>query len=343
MIQRVLIVGAGSIGKRHLRIARELLPTADIRVLRHTKTTQMPEGANGFFFNIEEAISFQPEIAVLANPAPFHIEIAKPLAEIGTHLLIEKPLSVNQNGIEELIYIAQRTGSQVLIGYNLRYLHSLQYFKKSILERKCGRILSVHSVVGQALPSWRPESDYKQSVSARSDLGGGVLLELSHELDYLRWIFGDVNWTMAVLRKQSKLEIDVEDSALMIFEFKSIDAEAPIIANVSLDFVRHDTTRTCTVVGEYGTLRWDGLAGSVDYYSIEQKQFVQIYKSTQPAAESYVEEWKDFLFCINNKTNVYGSLNDGLAVLNIIESVRESSLMGLRVEVNYTKLKENNQ
>ena len=343
MIQRVLIVGMGSIGTRHLRIARELLPTADIRVLRHELTTHIPEGANGVFFRIDEVIAFRPEIAVLANPAPFHIDVARPLAEVGTHLLIEKPLSINENGVEELNNIALRSGSKVLVGYNLRYLHSLQYFKKLISEGKCGRVLSVHSAVGQALPSWRPESDYKQSVSARSDLGGGVLLELSHELDYLRWVFGDVNWTMAVLRKQSKLEIDVEDSVLMIFEFKSINAETPIIANVSLDFVRQDPTRVCTAVGEEGTLRWDGLSGSIEYYSAVQKQFIQIYKSTQQAAESYIEEWKDFLFCLNDKANSFKSLNDGLAVLNIIEAVRESSLTGLRTEVNYTKLNENNQ
>ena len=343
MIQRVLIVGLGSIGKRHLRIIRELLPLAEIRVLRHEQGMPVPEGAQGIFSSIEEALHFKPEVAVLANPAPFHLRIAKPLVELGVHLLIEKPLSINSNGIEELIKIAQRTGSKVLVGYNLRYLDSLQHFRNLILEKKCGRVLSVHSIVGQALPSWRPDTDYRLSVSARADLGGGVLLELSHEIDYLRWIFGDVNWTMAVLRKQSALEIDVEDSALMIFEFTSVDAGMPIIANVSLDFFRQDAVRTCTAIGDAGTLKWDGLTGTVEYCSINQNKLIQIYEGSKQADESYLAEWRDFLFCIQNNIKLSESIRDSLAVLKIIEAVRESSLTGTRSEISYTNLKENYQ
>jgi predicted dehydrogenase len=90
LINRILIVGLGSIGRRHLRLARELIPNADIRVLRHQSTNELPEYSNGCFFSIEDAILFAPQIAVIANPAPFHIYTARKLAEIGVHLLIRK-------------------------------------------------------------------------------------------------------------------------------------------------------------------------------------------------------------------------------------------------------------
>ena len=92
-INRILIVGHGSIGKRHLRLARNRFPDADIRVLRHLKSTSTPENSNGCFDNIEDALRFAPQLAVIANPATFHIEVALKLTEQGVHLLIEKPFS----------------------------------------------------------------------------------------------------------------------------------------------------------------------------------------------------------------------------------------------------------
>ena len=103
MIDRILIVGLGSIGKRHLRLARELLPKADIRVLRHQASSEIPELSNGCFSSIDKAIAFAPQIAVIASPAPFHIPTAQALAEVGVQLLIEKPLSASLDGVTQLL------------------------------------------------------------------------------------------------------------------------------------------------------------------------------------------------------------------------------------------------
>ena len=126
MIQKILIVGHGSIGKRHLRIARALFPNADIRILRHLKTDNEIENKNDYFWDIEEALAFSPQIAVIANPAPFHVSIAKQLAQIGAHLLIEKPLSDSLDGIQELIKICEENQVVLMVGYNLRYSPSLK-------------------------------------------------------------------------------------------------------------------------------------------------------------------------------------------------------------------------
>jgi predicted dehydrogenase len=142
MIKRILIVGLGSIGKRHLRVARELLPQAEIAVLRHKIYGTIPEGADHVFSTMVEALAFMPQMAVIANPATFHLAAAMPLAELGVHLLIEKPLSATSEGVEELLKICKATGAVLTIGYNLRFLQSLQKFK-SILDDKelvtCGR------------------------------------------------------------------------------------------------------------------------------------------------------------------------------------------------------------
>ena len=153
-----------------------------------------------------------------------------------------------------------------MIGYNLRFFSSLKYFRQLILDNYAGKVLLVHAEYGRYLPSWRPNQNYKSSVSARRDLGGGVLLELSHELDYLRWIFGEISWLKATTNIQSNLVLDVEDSANMFFGFKPSLGGGQLIGTLSIDFIRHDPTRKCIAIGEKGTLCWDGLLEQVAFY-----------------------------------------------------------------------------
>jgi predicted dehydrogenase len=328
LINRILIVGLGSIGKRHLRLAKELLPKADIRVLRHQVTSEVPEFSNGCFSGIEEAIAFAPQIAVIASPSPFHIATAQSLAEVGVHLLIEKPLSNSLDGVTQLLETCQKQGTVLLTGYNLRFLPSLQRFRDLLGEGVIGKVLSVRCEIGQYLPSWRPDSDYRQSVSARRELGGGVLLELSHELDYLRWIFGEIDWVKATLSHQSSLEIDVEDTAHLILGFTPTTDGHQLIGSVNLDFIRHDTTRLCTSIGENGSLRWNGLTGEVALYETGAKEWRELFSHTHQRDDSYLAEWQNFIECITEHKRPMITGEDGLKVLQIIEAARNSATSG---------------
>jgi predicted dehydrogenase len=338
LINRILVVGLGSIGKRHLRLARELLPKADIRVLRHQATSEVPELSNGCFSSIEEAIAFIPQIAVIANPAPFHVAIAQALAEVGVHLLIEKPLSSLLDGVVQLLETCQKQGTVLLSGYNLRFLPSLQRFRDLLNNHVIGNILSVHCEVGQYLPSWRPDSDYRQGVSARHELGGGALLEISHELDYLRWIFGEVDWVKASLSRQSSLEIDVEDTAHLILGFAPRSDGHKLIGVVNLDFIRHDTTRLCAAIGENGSLRWNGLTGEVALYEAGAKDWRELFSSPHQHDESYLAEWENFIACVTEQQTPLITGMDGLKVLQIIEASRNSAASGGQVFVTQTQL-----
>ena len=326
LINRILIVSLGSIGQKHLRIARKLVPNADIRVLRHTDSNKIPQYANGCFSSIEEAIIFAPQIAIVASPSSHHISVAQKLANFGVHLLIEKPISNNLDGVIELIQICHTKNICLLIGYNLRYLPSLQHFRDLLGENIIGKILSVRCEVGQYLPSWRNGNNYHEGVSARQDLGGGALLELSHEIDYLRWIFGEVNWVKASLSKQSSLKIDVEDSAHIIMSFMPSLSGHELIASVDLDFIRHDASRLCTAIGENGSLQWNGITEEVLIYESNSSEWRQLYSCKSKKDESYIAEWKDFISCvIENKTPLITGI-DGLKIMQIIEAVRKSSV-----------------
>ena len=326
MLERLLIVGYGSIGKRHAKLARKLLPKAEITVLRHKSCDGKDnQDIDRCVTNLNDALKFKPQAAVIANPAPHHIKAAFPLAQLGVHLLIEKPISNTSKDVSQIIDICRSKNSILMTGYNLRYLNSLQKFREFIQEERVGKIFSVRAEIGQYLPSWRPDSDYRENVSARSELGGGVLLELSHDIDYLCWLFGDVEWISSLQSKQSDLEVDVEDTAYITFGFSSVDGSKPVTVNLNMDFIRHDTTRFCKVIGELGTLYWNALNGSIGLMEQGSSDWKIIYEKRNKRDDSYIAEWENFIDCIENKKTPLVTGQDGLSVIKIIEAARESS------------------
>jgi len=323
MVDRALIVGLGSIGLRHLRLLREALPNAEIWVLRHSECDESVEYADKCTTNIKEARAFQPEIAIIASPAPFHLETAAQLAEDGTHLLIEKPLSVSTAGVEAFLTECEKKNVLVQVGYNLRFLESLQQFKQELSDRgRIGKILSVRCEIGQYLPGWRPAKDYRNTVSAQSKLGGGALLELSHELDLLRWVFGSVDWVSSWNGKLSSLEIDVEDCAYINLGFSS-----GVVGNLCMDFLRHDTTRCCTAIGEFGTLRWDGVVGTVSLFTPEANSWEILIERVPDRDASYREQIRAFLDAVVSRQLPprASTGKDGLAVLDLVSAAIESA------------------
>lgn len=334
-IDRVLIVGLGSIGKRHLRIARQLLPHADIRVLRRNECDSIPEHSNGVFTSIEGVKSFLPQIAVIANPAPFHLSVANALLDCRTHLLIEKPLSTSVDDVQKIIDRSQKLGLILSTGYNLRFLLSLQKYRALLADEIVGKVLSVRCEVGQYLPSWRINIDYRSSVSAKKELGGGALLELSHELDYLRWIFGEVEWVKASISRQSQLDIDVEDIVHLTIGFSSKERDFQLIGTVNMDFIRHDATRTCIAIGSKGSLLWNGMTGEVAIYNQGDSNWTRLHDVVQDADDSYKGEWRHFIESVNRKSRPMVDGTDGLKVLHIIKAARESAVLnGIKCAVN---------
>ena len=332
MLERLLIVGLGSIGRRHARLARSLVPGTQIAVLRRADSGESEPSIDRCFTSLAAALEFRPQAAVIAGPATHHVETASALARAGAHLLVEKPISDTNRGVTELIADCRSRGLTLMTGYNLRFLPSLRRFRELVAARRIGRVLSVRAEVGQFLPQWRPQSDYRQTVSAKASLGGGVLLEVSHEIDYLRWIFGEVSWVSAVLRKQSQLEIDVEDTAHLVLGFKG-DVAQPVVAALSMDFVRHDTTRMCTAIGETGSLRWNAIAGTVEVFEPGAAAWQCLSTDAPQRDESYVAQWRHFLECIASNISPAVSGEDGLQVVRIIEAARESSRTGAMVSL----------
>ena len=343
MINRILIVGTGSAGSRHLYLAKNLFPEAEIKVLKLNKSEGDLETTGKTLRTLDDALKFKPQIAIIANPSTFHVDVAMSLASIGSHLLIEKPISNSIDKVLELIALCREKNLVLMTGYNLRFLPSLISFKRFLDESYAGEIFSVRTDVGQYLPNWRPSRNYQDSVSANKSLGGGVILELSHEIDYLRWIFGEVEWVSGILTKQSNLEIDVEDTAHITLGMFAHETRKQLIISANLDFVRHDSTRMCIAICENGSLRWDGIVGEVAFMKPDSHTWEVIFSETVTSDYTYRKEWENFVKCIiQNETPVVTGL-DGLKTVEIVEAIRESSKLGNRVFVTHSTMDSDKQ
>lgn len=328
---KALVVGSGSIARRHLANFRRLLPHAEVGCVSASgrpladgetcATTQHP--------SLAAAIAWAPDLAVIASPAPLHLDQACLLLDAGIPVLIEKPLSDSLGRVRDASPLLARHRDRIEVAYNLRFLSSARRMKALIDEGRAGRILGLRIEVGQYLPDWRPNADYRRQVSANRSLGGGVLLELSHELDYITWLFGRFDHVFCIAANSGQLEIDVEDHADILLSRNGLTAQ------VHLDFLQRRASRSCKVIGSNGTLQWDLIANRI---LLEGPAGEEVLFS-DPAADRndmYVEQLRGFIEVAAGRTAPRITLEDGLVVLDMIEAMRQSAATGRQVPLPFT-------
>ncbi len=323
MEERYLIVSLGSIGLRHLKNLRYLKPSSKIAILHlQNKSNDIPNEADFCFINIQDAINFSPIAAIICSPASLHVKIASQLIARKIHVLIEKPISDKLDGLDPLLETATKMGVLVMTGYNLRFLSSLIKVKAIIKSDLIGKILSVKAEVGQYLPDWRPNTNYINSVSAKKDLGGGVLLELSHEIDYLYSIFGMPHKIFAIGGTYSSLEIDVEDMILLNMEY---NIPNKMMVNIHMDFIQRKSCRSSKFIGSEGTIFWDVIEDEIVVYKSDKEpvlKFSNLENSNRNTM--YIQELKHFLTCISKGETPQIDGYQGRDVLRIVDAAKKS-------------------
>lgn len=316
-VDRGLVVGLGSIGRRHLANLRALRPDMAIWALRRTGT-ESPDPTVPVVGSLDEALAVHPQVAILASPAPCHVTEALALAKAGVHLLVEKPLSDRLEGVADLLDTCRRRGVVLMTGYTLRFAPSLMALKEAL--PRIGRILSVRAEVGQYLPDWRPGTDYRQGVTARPELGGGAALELSHEFDTLRWLLGEVSQVCALSGSRGDLDLPVEDLVEALLTFRS-----GVFGSVHLDLLQRVPTRTCRILGTEGTLLWDGIAHGLRLFT--QGAWIDLVRPDDPPFDRnrmYVDELAHFLACVEDGLPPKVTGEDGLRALEIALAAKAS-------------------
>lgn len=327
-----LVIGCGSIGKRHISNLKQLgvedVIVQDVSIARCQEVAQ--EFGIKTFIDVEEAILQKPEVALVCTPTSLHIQPAILAAQKGCHLFIEKPLSHSMQGVHELLNIVKKNNLITLVGCNMRFHPGVAGMKALLDKGKIGRVLCARLQGGSYLPDWHPWEDYRLSYSARKELGGGVILDGIHELDYIRWFLGEVEEVSCVAGKLSELEIETEDMAEILLKFSS-----GAVAEVHLDYLQRAYSRSCQLIGEEGTILWDFNENDIKYYLAESKEWQICPLEREPDVNRmYIEEMKHFIACLSGKENPAQDVFQGKKALQIALAARDSSARGRTIRLN---------
>jgi predicted dehydrogenase len=325
-ITKAIVVGLGNIALRHRRNLKLLFPEVLIIAVPASGriSNQNVEFADQIILTLEEAIKEKVDLAIIASPAPFHLIHSKLLLLAGIPSLIEKPVTGNLQDAQELIRIHNETGTPTAVGYCLRYMPSSIKMKELLEQNIIGNIYNAFVSVGQYLPDWRPSKEYQNSVSAKKSLGGGALLELSHEIDYIQWLLGSMEVQYAQIRSSSELNLEVEELADVV-----LVSDVGTVCNIHLDFLQKKSSRTCSFIGEKGRLDWNLPSNTIKLHTKEGS----ICLFSEPDWDSnqmYLSLLTDFLDLVAGRENSSIDLEQATKTIELIESVKSCAIQGVK-------------
>ncbi len=320
-MNKVAVIGLGSIATRHRNNLKRLFPDSILYAMSASGRIPNEEisDCDTLVENLEELINHKPEMVIVASPAPYHCSHAIPLINAAIPTLIEKPVAAHMDDVELLIDATNKNSTPVLVGYCLRYLPSAQKIKTLLEQKVIGDIYNTFIQVGQYLPSWRKDKDYRNSVSAQKKLGGGALLELSHELDYAQWLLGDLEHEFSILRSTNELSLDVEDIADILLTTKRGG-----VCNIHLDFLQRTPQRTCSLIGSQGRLDCDLIANRITLCT--GKGVKEIY--SEPEWDKnlmYVSMIQDFKKIIDEGSYSKSIISQSTNIVKLIECIKHNA------------------
>ena len=327
---RFLIAGFGSIGRRHLRNLHDL-GERDIVLLRSSRSTLPTDEIAEIptVTTIEEGLALHPNAVVIANPTALHLPVAIPAARFGCSILMEKPVSHSLEGLDDLTQALVLGGGKMVVGFQYRFHPGLRKVRDWVAAGALGDVTSVQCLWGEYLPDWHPWEDYRQSYAARADLGGGVVNTLCHPVDYLRWMFGEVESLYAVTSKCG-LGLEVEDTADVTLRMAK---GVPI--SLHLDYLRRPGLHRLEVIGQKGSTTWINGHPSVSLYHAEEDT-TEVY-TYPPGFERntlFVDEMRHFIKVAKGEEQPACTLADGIAAQRLTEAIHTSAKINQVIHMN---------
>ncbi|MGB4069917.1 MAG: Gfo/Idh/MocA family oxidoreductase [Nitrospira sp.] len=319
---RILIAGLGSIGLRHLNNLLQL-GEKDILLLR-TQNEPVKEAPNlPVYTNLQDALLQNPEAVIVSNPTSHHMDVAMQAARAGCNLFVEKPLSHTWENVENLLALAKEKRIIGMVGFDMHFDPGLQKVRQLLKEGTIGHITAIQAQVGQYLPDWHPWEDYRKGVSAQVETGGGVILDLIHEIDYVTWLMGGAREVISMNDHVSTLEIETEDTASIMIRFKN-----NAIGTINLDYIQRTLSRSSRIVGEEGTITWDLLNQKVSWFLAEDKAWHDFSYAGFQRNDRFLAEMKHFLDCLQGRAEPEVNLESGGHSLKIALAAKESGKTG---------------
>ncbi len=343
-VEKVLFVGLGGIGQRHLRNLKQMKgDCVQVYAFRKRNAQFVLNNKLEIIENeelntkygiicvnsLEDAFQKGVDTVFICNPTSMHMEVLAKAIKAGCNVFIEKPIAPNLEGIEEIERLLSENGNTVFVGYQNRF-HPCIVKAKTLIERQeIGNILSVNAEIGECVKNWHKYEDYRTMYACRKDLGGGVVVTQIHELDYLYYLFGAPKTVYAIGGKLSDLEIDVEDVVNILMGYEIGERYIPV--NVHEDYIQVPARRKCRIVGTKGKMEFNLLSSVFNVYN-ESGNVTYSETFEFERNNMFLQEMQEFISCIEEKRNTFISFNEGKKSLEMAMAVKESMKTGKPVE-----------
>lgn len=300
----ILIIGLGSIAKKHVSVIREIIPKAEIYALRLSIDSESYENVHNIY-SIDQ-LKISPDFIIISNPSQIHSDAILQALEFNKPLFIEKPVLSYLAGSDEILGELERRKIISYVACNLRFHPALQFLKQYLNETN-PRINEVNIYCGSYLPDWRPGKDFRKIYSSDANMGGGVHLDLIHELDYCAWLFGMPEQVISQKRNRSSLNISSIDSARFLLSYSKFTI------GITLNYYRRDLKREIEIVSENDTLVVDLVNNRIESRITGEIIFEELFD----IRETYKKQLKYFISFIQQNKQPMNSFADGIAVLKI--------------------------
>lgn len=338
---KILFLGLGSIGQRHLRNLKMLLKDENYEIIsyRHSnvqyiieygKTTPCENLGDHYGFtelqSFEEAVEQKPDMSFICNPSSLHVRMALPLAKIRSALFIEKPLGTDLYLLNEFQRTLSRQKNITMVGFQSRFHPCIKEVKRIIQGKDFGNVISAQFNWSNYLPYFHPYEDYRQGYAARRDLGGGVTFTYCHELDLVQFLFGLPVSVYAVGGTLSQLEMDADDTIIALFKYQRESVFYPVSLHLTLAQGKEE--RGFTILMDQALIECDLMNSTL--HIINQKKetiYSQEFKNIS-RNDLFLEEMRHFLDCVNENRETCLSVSEGKKSLFMSLAVHKSMETG---------------
>ncbi len=311
MNMKVCFVGIGSIARRHIRNITAICDAEGIDLsidaLRRQASSDkdLPGEIDAVYTSYDELPS-DYDVIFLTNPTEFHADTLIALHNHAKHFFVEKPVA-SLRTMDKMRAIPFRKDSIYYVACPLRYSSVIQYLKNEVDLKK---VYSVRSISSSYLPDWRPGKDYRDTYSAHRELGGGVSIDLIHEWDYLTYLFGMPANVRCFMGKVSGLDIDSDDYAIYIAEYKKM------IAEVHLDYFGRKSIRNIELYMEDDTVTGDLINSRVSF--LKEGKTIEL---TEDRDAYQKREMAYFIDLISKGGESQNDITNALQVLDLTQGI----------------------
>ena len=319
--ERIIISGFGSIARKHIRIIKEFWPNIQIGVFKKGELLFCDELSliSKKLSSYKDCIEWKPNYIIIASPCSFHLNQALFFAGEGIPTFIEKPIgdgNEQESSWKKLLSISKKV--PIMVGYVFRHDDCLKPLQNILSKNNFGKIIEIESYCGSWLPDWRPNSNYKKSVSAQKHLGGGVLLELSHEIDLINYLFGPIEIKYASTQNTNSFDTEVEDIA-----FIHAECHACNFINLNLNFCTKPAERYLKIRFSNTNITWYLNNQVIKIKGMDGQENI-FYKSERNQDYKYKEQFKNFFKLVQNIESNPCSVEEGFESLSLICKAKKS-------------------